>query len=348
MVIAATMFVVVIIVGMTGVLMLRSSQSEPTVQPTAAVDPAVLPTAVAFRTGIDQQFETGEVITLDNGYSLMLEPWDGESRFTILAMGIDRRPGETGLAYRTDTMMVISLDPATQQIGILSIPRDLYVAIPGYAERQRVNTPMYLGEARNDITGPELAMQTVQYNLGIRIHDYLVVDFNAVIGIVDAIGGIDVTLDYTINDPEYPDMNFGYDPFYLPAGTHHLDGYNALRFARTRHGTSDIDRAGRQQQTIFAIRDRVLNFDMLPQLIFQAPSLLDTFKDNVYTKLSLPEMIQLAWYVKDISKENIVTGVIGFDYLRFYETPNGSQVLIPNQQRLGGLMTQIFGPNYTE
>ena len=135
----------------------------------------------------------------------------GSRVFTVLMLGLDRRPGDTGLAYRTDTMIIVSLDPTTNQIGILSIPRDLYVPVPGYAALQRVNTPMALG-------GPTLAMQTVQYNLGIRVHDYVVVDFDAVIGIVDAIGGIEVTTDYVINDPRYPDMKLRLRPVLFTCG----------------------------------------------------------------------------------------------------------------------------------
>ncbi len=274
--------------------------------------------------------------------------WTGTDRVTVLLMGIDRRPGETGLAFRTDTMMVISIDPDTKRIGILSIPRDLFVVISGYSERQRVNSAMALGEWRQAGSGPQLAMQTVQGNLGIRIHDYMVVDFNAIIGLVDAIGGIDVTIDYTINDSQYPDMYLGYDPFYLPAGTHHLDGVTALKFARTRHGNSDVDRAQRQQQVIYSIRDQVLDFNMLPQLIIQAPTLLETYKDNVYTGLSLQDMIELAWFAKDIPRDNITTGVIDYRYVTNYETDNGSQVLVPNNYTLGNLMVEVFGANYSE
>lgn len=338
----------VIVVGAI-ILVLRNVESEPEIPPTATADLAALPTAVDFRTELDQQFESGEPITLVDGYSFVLEPWDGDSRFTMLLLGMDRRPGDTSLVHLTDTIMVVSIDPETDRIGILSVPRDLYVVLPGYASRQRINTAMILGEGQRNISGPELAMQAVQYNLGMPIHEYLVVDFQAFIGLVDTIDGITVTTDYTIDDPKYPDMTFGYDPFYLPAGTHHLDGYDALRFARTRHGNSDIDRAERQQQVLYAIRDRILSTDSLPQLIYRAPSLLDTFEDNIYTKLSLAEMIQLAWYVKDVPTGNIHTGVIDYRYVDDLQLDDAykSQVLIPAQARLPRLMVEVFGENYS-
>ncbi len=337
----------IVILGI--LIVLRLPQEEVAVIPTADVV-AELPTPVDARTEfIENSGEiTGNVLSLPDGSTIELTPWDGTSRFTMILVGLDRRPGETGLGYRTDTMMLVSIDPTTGSIGILSIPRDLYVQVPGYTELQRINTPMVFGEARQEGYGPTLLMQTVQLNLGIRVHDFMAVDFQAFIDIVDLIGGIDVTIDYNINDAAYPNMNYGYDPFYLAAGSHHLDGYDALRFARTRHGSSDIQRAERQQQVIFAIRDRVLNLDMIPQLLVQAPAIWSTLSDNVYTGLSLEQLIQLGLYSVDIDLDNIETGVIDFSYLQSYTTESGASVLIPNRSRLGGLMAEVFGVNYSE
>jgi polyisoprenyl-teichoic acid--peptidoglycan teichoic acid transferase len=347
LVIAGALLSVVIIVGLAVGLLLRVSQSEQTVMPTSVVDLAQLPTPVSFRTEPDQLI-TGQSIILDDGQSLILEPWDGHSRYTVLFMGLDRRAGETGLAYRTDTMMLISLDPATKQVGILSIPRDLYVPVPGYGDLQRINSPMVLGEIRQPGLGPQLAMQTVQYNLGMRVHDYIVVDFQAVIALVDAIGGVTIINETTINDRRYPDLNYGYDPFYLPAGTHHLNGYDALRFARTRHGDSDFARARRQQQVIFALRERILDLDKLPRLILQAPSLLNALNENIYTSLDLNQIIELAWYLRDLPEDNIKTGVIDAGYIANYTTARGEAVLIPNRNSMGHLLAGVFGPNYSE
>jgi LCP family protein required for cell wall assembly len=290
----------------------------------------------------------GSQFTLEDGRTIELRPWNGTSRFTVLLIGLDRRTGETGLAYRSDTMLLLSVDPATASIGILSIPRDLYVEIPGYSQLQRVNSAMVLGELEQTGYGPTLAMQTVQYNLGIYVHDYLIVDFQAVISVIDAIGGIDLDVPYTINDPLFPDMNYGYDPFYIQAGMQHLDGYTALKYARTRHGDSDFQRAERQQQVILAVRDRVLNFEMLPQLIFQAPTILNGLEDRVYTGMTLDQMIQFALYLKDIPFENIKTGVIDGSYTSPYMTPRGESVLIPNRATLGNLMVEIFGASYSQ
>jgi LCP family protein required for cell wall assembly len=344
-IIAGAMLAVGIVVSMAIFLLLRVSQEKPEIIPTVAVQ---LPTPVDARNDLSGQLYDGQTVTLADGRSIILEKWDGQSRFTVLMVGLDRRPGDTGLAYRTDTMMLVSVDPAAQTMGILSIPRDLFVDIPGYSEPQRVNSAMVYGELRQPGYGPTLAMQTVQWNLGIRVNDYIVVDFNAFISVVDAIGGIDIDVPYNISDPQYPDMYYGYDPLYIRQGLQHLDGVTALKYARTRHTSSDFERAKRQQQVLYAIRDRVLSLNMLPQMIIQAPSLYGSLKENVYTGLTVDQMIQLAWYLKDIPEENIRTGVIDSEYTIGWQTSSGAQVEIPDRARIGQLMVNVFGANYSE
>jgi len=347
-ILAGALFSVMIIVSLSIFLFFRVSQQEQEVVPTAAVADLLPTPVVAYTEFGDSGLGIGDQLVLPDGSSIEIKPWDGQSRFTMVMVGLDRRPGETGVAYRTDTMMLVSIDPVANTIGVLSIPRDLYVQVPGYASLQRINSPMVLGEYQRPGYGPTLMMQSVQLNLGIRVNDYVAVDFKAFMDIVDAIGGITVETDYTINDPQYPDMNYGYDPFYLAPGVHNLNGYDALRFARTRHGDSDINRARRQQQVIYAVRDKVLDLDMVPQLLIQAPTLWSSLSENIYTGLSLEQIIQLGLFVKDVPLENIEMGVIDFQYLQSYTTPEGASVLIPNRSRLGGLMVEVFGENYTQ
>lgn len=342
-VIAAAIFGIVMVMGLSGFILLRASQSTQEILPTAVIS---LPTPVEIASA--NGLQTGQQITLSDGRNLTLSAWDGQTRFSVLIVGLDRRPGETGLAYRTDTMMLVSIDPATKSLGLLSIPRDLYVAIPGYSEPQRVNTPMVLGELQRPGYGPDLMKQTVQYNLGIRVHDYVAIDFNTFINIIDAIGGIDLDVPYAISDTSYPDMNYGYDPFYIKAGLQHLDGKTALKYARTRHGDSDFNRAERQQAVLYAVRDRVLSLNMMPQLIAQSPTIWNAVSSGISTGLSFDQIIQLVWYLKDIDKANIHTGVIDNTYTMPFMTAGGAAVLVPDRARLGDLMVQVFGSNYSQ
>ena len=271
-----------------------------------------------------------------------LPVWTGTERVNILVMGIDQREHEQE-PWRTDTMMVLTFDPVTMSGGMLSIPRDLWVPIRGY-EEGRINTAHYLGEIYDHPGGgPALAVDTVQYNLGVPIHYYVRVNFDAFEEMVDRIGGIDIYVEEEIDDPFYPDEGYGYDPLYIPAGQHHFDGEMALKYARTRHSAGgDFDRAKRQQQVLLAVFEQVARLDNLPDLAVQAPTLWEAMQDSVMTDLALDEIIALATMASKIDPENIRYGVIDERYTQFWTTLDGQQVLIPLRDRMRELRDYLF------
>lgn len=252
--------------------------------------------------------------------------WDGNERVNILLMGIDRRPGEAFVS-RTDSMMIISIDPANEKASVLSLPRDLYVEIPGYGQ-DRINTALVYGARNGDyLSGAALSMQTVAYNLDIPIDHFVLVDFGAFTRAIDILGGIDVQVPYTINDPEYPDMNYGYDPLFIPAGLQHFDGAMALKYARTRHADSDFNRATRQQQVLMAARQKALSLGVA-ELLLRAPSLYRELEQGIRTDLSPDQLLRLAKTASDIPSENIASGVLDQNYVTSYRTPAGASVLL--------------------
>ncbi|WP_420631294.1 LCP family protein [Candidatus Leptofilum sp.] len=268
------------------------------------------------------------------------EPWAGEDRVNILLMGIDRRPGEAFIS-RTDTMMLVSLDPATETASILSIPRDLYVLIPGHG-RDRINTAFVYGSAGNNpVGGAALAMQTVEYNLGVPVNHYVLVDFTAVINGINALGGIDVNVPVAINDPTYPDMNYGFDPLFIPAGLNHFDGAMALKYARTRHQDNDFGRAARQQQVILAVRQKAAALGFTG-LVAQAGTLYQQVENGIRTDLSLEQMIRLATAANSIDSEDIRNDVLDFDYVSSHRTETGAQVLILENDKAAVLIQELF------
>jgi len=271
-----------------------------------------------------------------------LPRWEGTERVNILVMGIDQREHEQG-PWRTDTMLVLTIDPATMSGGMLSIPRDLWVPIPGY-EEGRINTAHYIGEL-DDYPGggPALAAKTVQYNLGVPIHHYVRVNFAAFEQLVDLIGGVDIYVEDEIVDPTYPDGAYGYDPLYIQAGWQHFDGEMALKYARTRHTAGgDFDRAKRQQQVILAVFERVTRPDLLPQLAPRASELWRTLQGSVATELTLDEVLALAQLASQVDPDNIRYGVIDEHYTQFWKTPDGQEVLIPLRDQMRELRDYIF------
>jgi LCP family protein required for cell wall assembly len=271
-----------------------------------------------------------------------LPRWEGTERVNVLVMGIDQREHEQG-PWRTDTMLVLTIDPVTMSGGMLSIPRDLWVPIPGY-EEGRINTAHYLGEIYDyPGGGPALAAKTVQYNLGVPIHHYARFNFGAFERMVDLIGGIDIYVEAEISDPTYPDEAYGYDPFYLEAGWQHINGEMALKYARTRHSAGgDFDRAKRQQQVLMAIFEQVTRLDLLPQLAPRAPELWQTLQGSVVTDLTLDQIIALAQLASEVDREQIRYVVIDEYYTQFWSTPDEQQVLIPLRDRIRELRDYIF------
>jgi polyisoprenyl-teichoic acid--peptidoglycan teichoic acid transferase len=266
---------------------------------------------------------------------------DSTDRINILVMGIDRRTGEPYIS-RTDSMMILSIDPATNRAAMLSIPRDLYVTIPNYGQN-RINTAFLYGaqNGRSPADGAQLAMQTVSYNLGLPIHHYLTVDFSTFVTAIDTLGGIQVDVPYTIYDSLYPDMNYGYDPFYITAGTHQLDGETALKYARTRHSDSDFHRAARQQQIVMAVRERILA-QGLQGLIQQGPFLFQQIEDGIRTDMSLSQILALASAASQVPSENIESMVIDSNYVTPYTTPGGASVLILQGHLVAPIIQQMF------
>ncbi len=267
------------------------------------------------------------------------KPWDGNSRINVLVMGLDSREAESDDIPRTDTMILFSLDPESRTAGMLSIPRDLWVEIPGF-DYNKINTAYRLGEVYNvPGVGPGLAMQTVEELLGMEIDYYAMVDFLAFENFIDELGGVTVDVPKKIVVDPLGKSNTEI----LKAGEHLLPGYLALAYARSRNTSgSDFDRAGRQQQVIMAIRDRILSAELLPALIKNSPALYESLSSGISTNLTLMQVVRLAWAAQQIELENIRQGVIGVDQVDFAFSYDGQDILRPLPDAIRQLRDEIF------
>ncbi len=263
-------------------------------------------------------------------------------RINILLLGEDKRPSEQGPA-RTDTIILISVEPNSKTVSMLSIPRDLWVPIPGYGEG-RINTANFIGE-KNGYPGggSALAKKTVQYNFGVPVHYYVKINFEGFKRIIDLIGGIDIYVEKEINDPTYPAYDgYGYEPLHIPAGWQHMNGDLALKYARTRHGSSDFDRLRRQQQIIMAVRERVMSLDLIPKLLPKLPELAQSFSDSVQTDIPMDVILELAAIAREIEPQNIKRAVIDSSMCLNTVTPAGAEVLIPLRDKIRPLIEELF------
>ncbi len=261
---------------------------------------------------------------------------------TVLLLGLDYRDWESKEpASRSDTMILLTLDPQTKTAGILSIPRDLWVAIPGF-KHGKINTAYYLGDAyKLPGGGPALAVKTVESFLGVPINYYAQIDFGAFVRFIDEIGGVKINVPAEIKIDLLGTGSKTKKK--LKPGVQILPGEWALAYARNRYTENgDFDRARRQQQVIMAIRDRVLSLNMLPVLVQKGPTLYNELASGIRTNLTLDQLIKLALMAKDVPEQSILRGVIDKSNVFFGNSPDGLSILIPIPDDIHNLRDQIF------
>ncbi len=216
--------------------------------------------------------------------------------FNILLLGSDYRPGEK--AYRSDTMILVHVNPQKKQIWMLSIPRDTKVAIPGHGE-SKINNAHYFG-------GPPLAVKTVKQFTGLPINYYMEVKFKAFQRAVDELGGVWVNVPQAINDPK-ADRSPGHRAAKIPAGYQKLDGEHALTFVRSRdYADADWSRMKTQQLFFKALADQLAKTTNVAKL----PSVVNAAAPNVVTNMRLVDMIKTAMAVKDAGSGNVFTATV--------------------------------------
>ncbi|MEN6480474.1 MAG: LCP family protein [Anaerolineales bacterium] len=263
-----------------------------------------------------------------------------QERVNILLLGIDQRENDPG-PWRTDTMILVSVDMTNKTAAMLSIPRDLWGPIPGYGE-QRINMAHFIGDAQDyPGGGVALAKKTVWYALGVPVHYYVRINFSGFERAVDAIGGLDIEVKEPIHDETYPDGNYGTMVVDIPAGMQHMDGKTALQFARSRHSSSDFDRMARQQQVIMAVRDKVISMD-IP--ISSIPQLISILGDTVQTDLTLSEIEELAEVARTMDRANIKQGIIDSSMTSTVITPSGAMVEVADWEKVRALVDELFPP----
>jgi len=271
--------------------------------------------------------------------------WDGASRITILLIGLDYRDylANDG-PPRSDSMILLTIDPLSKTAGMLSIPRDLWVNIPGFGY-SRINTAYSSGEgSKLPGGGPELARKTVEQFIGVPIQYYAQIDFGTFVEFIDLIGGIDVDNQEKLRlDP----VGSGKDKIILTCcGIRHLNGEKTLAYARYRKGENgDVGRAERQQKVILGIRNVVLAPENFPVLLGKAQQFYDEFSAGIKTNMPFDTALQLGVLARDIPVESIKRGVIDYTMVALDTVVLGGQnadVLKPLPDKIRVLRDSIF------
>lgn len=268
------------------------------------------------------------------------QAWDGKSQITLLLLGVDDRAWEDNQGPpRTDTIILVTVDPDMQSAKMLSIPRDLWVEIPGFGEH-KINQAYPLGESQGLTSGgPGLTMATVEQFLDIEIPFYVQINFEAFVDIIDEIGGVKINVpEALVVDPLQGQYNKTLQP-----GVQTLSGDLALAYARARNTIgSDFDRAQRQQQVIYAILQRLTDFNLIPTLIGKAPHLYQEVARGVQTNLSLQQITQLAQLGYKIPPANLQSMAIGPSDVTNSISYDGLSILLPIPEKIQTLKEALL------
>lgn len=312
----------------------------------------IVPHAVAYRYGtavgdtFARIFENPVGLAGDDprgvGGSASAGPREGE-RVNILILGVDSLPWRT--ATLTDTMMVASLDPVGKTVTLVSVPRDL-IGVPlgnGDEFGPKLNSLMAFAD-RNPKQFPAGGIRALEDAigalLGIHIHYYARTEFYGFVDMVDAVGGVDVIVKEGFNDPTYDGFGLSRRGYAIDPGNHHLDGLNALAYARARKATgeSDFTRAARQQQVLVGLRDAVTKDG---SLLWELPALLEAIGKTIRSDVPVGRLAELAAIVDQIDDQSIVRAVIRHPLVRSAQTRYGSS-LVPDLAAIRDVADGLF------
>ena len=272
-------------------------------------------------------------------------PLTDDQTITFLLLGSDKRPGQT--YFRTDTIVIAAIRPATGQVTLISVPRDLYIYIPTVG-MDRINAAYEYGDMYHyPGGGMALLKDTILYNLGIRIDHLAIVDFDGFSRIVNTLGGLDVPVycaytDWHLIDPSYdPNNENNWSLYTVGPGLVHMNGDLALWYARSREKSSDFDRGRRSQEVLRALLARALKTDAISKI----PQLYGDFSSSVITDLGLDGVLKLTPLALHLTNADIRSYYIGRDDVSGWMTPGGASVLLPNGPLIQSMLQQALAPS---
>lgn len=269
--------------------------------------------------------------------SAAAQPDTSGGRTNILLLGSDT-DAKFGNVYDTQIMIVVSIDQAHKQVSLLSIPRDLWVPIPGWGMGK-------IGTAYHD-GGLALARQTIEDNLGLTVDYYAWVGLDGFVKVIDTLGGVDLDVAHPVVDDRYPDDVNTSDPYayrrlYIPAGPQHLDGTRALEYVRSRHGDliGDFGRSQRQQQLLQAVRAKTSGSAIAANL----PELALDLRDSIRTDMSVVDIARFAALADQMKSQPVQRYILNPpDYSTDGWSRDGQQIVLPKWPAIHALVASML------
>ena len=282
-----------------------------------------------------------------------IPPWDGKTRLNILLIGADQRPGEG--TFNTDTLIVVSIDPVTRQVAMFGLPRDTEnVPTPPGPARQafgsvytkKINAWWTSIHLRSDLfpgtskTRGYNGLKAIMGNLyGLDVKYFVEVNFDGFRKVVDVMGGVTINVQVPVSDDRFPSINGGLRRVYIPSGIQHMDGAEALRYARSRHGSSDFDRGARQQRVLLSLREQADPQELIPRL----PELIDALSSAVSTDIPSNQLAPLLGLASQVDTKNIRSYVFAPPFYGI-ESPRNAPVyyIYPNVSKIRAAVRDVF------
>ena len=284
-----------------------------------------------------------------------IPPWDGKERLNILLIGADQRPNEG--TFNTDTLIVVSIDPLTKQVAMFSLPRDTsnVPTPPGKARQafgsvysRKINAWWTSVHLRSDLFRGNVKKGTVGYNglkaimgnlYGLDVKYFVEVNFDGFKKVVDVMGGVTINVQVPVSDDRFPSVDGGLRRVYIPSGIQHMNGAEALRYARSRHGSSDFDRGARQQRVLLSLREQADPQDLIPRL----PQLIDAVGSAVSTDIPSNQLAPLLGLASQVDTKNIRSYVFSPPFYGS-ETPRSAPVyfITPNVAKIRVAVRDAF------
>lgn len=263
----------------------------------------------------------------------------------ILLLGLDRRPQETGPS-RTDSLMIVHLNPLSGTVALLSLPRDLWVPLTEYGYSAKINAAYSAGEENNNgdpSQAARVARQTVSELIGQPIDYTIVTTFQGLINSVDRLGGIEINVQKEIYDPTYPTFDYGYMIAHFLPGRQTMDGFTALVYSRTRHADNDFERAKRQQHVVLALADKLRLRATSGGFVATAGLVKALYNDLEYTDLELPTALQLALAMQALDPASVRRDSVDLRYGYETSTTDGAYIIAPDVPAIQQLVADLFG-----
>ncbi len=260
--------------------------------------------------------------------------------YVVLVIGLDRRPTETGPS-RTDTVLLLRIDPGAHKASFLSVPRDSLMEVPspdGSYSQDRINTAfVYNWSSKDHSAAPKAVMATIEHNLGITVDHYVIFDQRSAEGLIDAAGGVTIDNPKEIGQADYSDDDVHVVPEQFAVGTLHLDGYQAVAYGRIRQGSTDFDRIERQQRVGSALIHKLSS----PMSLLRLPGMYDDYKKTVTTDMSLRQSAGVMTMLKGVSDGNLKTKSLGDAAVSCVRCTASIQLLDP--AKVQQIIAEAFG-----